>query len=89
MADTQSPKEPVPDSSFKLSKLNFFDLANVKEVEEKNRLRVEKLMRQRRNNRITLGILSFSVLSIYGYTFYSIKQENFLDDFNEPEKIHD
>lgn len=30
--------------------------------------------------------LGFSVLSIYGYSMYAVKQEKFLDDFEEPAK---
>lgn len=34
-----------------------------------------------------LGLaLGFSVLSIYGYSMYAVKQEKFLDDFEEPAK---
>lgn len=91
MADTKLPKvstekkaPAIPDPE-----PNFFDRVHVKEIEAKNRQRVLKLLTSRRRSRITASVLSTLVLSIYGYTIYSMKQETFLDDFNEPEKIHD
>jgi hypothetical protein len=56
----------------------------MKLVEKENLNRVQKLKRLRRNNLITAFGLSASVLGIYGYSIYSVSQETFLDDFNQP-----
>lgn len=62
-------------------------LSFMKLVEQENLKRVKKLEKIRRSNWITGWTLGFCVLSIYGYTILTIKQERFLDDFNEPEKV--
>jgi hypothetical protein len=41
----------------------------------------------RKNARFTGLLLGGVALSIYGYSIYSIKQETFLDDFEEPEIV--
>lgn len=69
-----------------VTKLKPAELLYVKEIERKNLERVLKLQRTRRNNLITGGILGGIVLGIYGYSMYAVKQETFLDDFDEPEK---
>ncbi|CAH0546466.1 unnamed protein product [Brassicogethes aeneus] len=79
---SQSDRMPKID----LSKLNKTELNFIKNIEEKNRVRVEKLKKLRRNNLITAGILGAGILGIYGYSMYAVKQENFLDDFDEPAK---
>lgn len=58
----------------------------MKFTEQQNLERVQKLKRVRQKNVITGCLLGAGVLSIYAYTLLSIKQEVFLDDFNEPEK---
>lgn len=68
-------------------KLTAAQLAFMKLTEQENLKRVKKLEGLRRRNWLTGWTLGFCVLSIYGYTILSIKQEKFLDDFNEPEKI--
>lgn len=69
-----------------LSKLKQSDLDFIKFFEKQNRERVEKLKLVRRNNLITAGILGCGVLSIYFYSMFAVKQETFLDDFDEPIK---
>ncbi|XP_018563539.1 cytochrome c oxidase assembly factor 3, mitochondrial [Anoplophora glabripennis] len=69
-----------------ISKLKQTDVHFIKEVEKKNIDRVQKLMRIRKNNLITASLLGIGVLSIYGYTMYAVRQESFLDDFDEPAK---
>lgn len=56
-------------------------------IEQQNLQRVEKLTKQRRNNKITGFALGGTVLAIYFYSMLSVKQEKFLDDFEEPKKI--
>lgn len=69
------------------SKLKKSDLSLMKVIELKNFERVKKLQRIRRNNIISGWLLGAGVLSIYAYTILSVKQERFLDDFDEPAKI--
>lgn len=60
-------------------------LQQMKFVERQNLLRASRLNRMRTNARYTGLLLGAITLSIYGYSIYSIKQETFLDDFDEPE----
>lgn len=69
-----------------LSKLKPTELEFVKEIERQNLIRVEKLKRVRRNNTITGSLLGVGVIAIYAYSMYAVKQESFLDDFEEPKK---
>lgn len=59
----------------------------MKFVEKQNLERVEKLKRIRRNNIITGSLIGVGVLSIYFYSMFAVKQERFLDDFEEPQKV--
>lgn len=59
----------------------------MKLVEDQNFRRVERLKRLRRNNLITGLTLGAGVLSIYAYSMLAVKQETFLDDFDEPKKL--
>ncbi|XP_050295553.1 cytochrome c oxidase assembly factor 3, mitochondrial [Anthonomus grandis grandis] len=68
-----------------LNKLKASDKEFISRVSKENLDRVAKLKRVRRNNWITFGFLGATVLGIYSYTIYSVKQETFLDDFNIPE----
>lgn len=70
-------------------KLSNAQLAFMKLVEKENRDRVKKFEKARTRNIWTGIALGFTVLSIYGYTILSIKQEKFLDDFEEPKKVID
>lgn len=60
-------------------------LQQIKFVERQNLIRAARLNRMRKNARFTGLLLGGITLSIYGYSIYSIKQETFLDDFEEPE----
>ncbi|XP_050523141.1 cytochrome c oxidase assembly factor 3, mitochondrial [Daktulosphaira vitifoliae] len=60
-------------------------LQQIKFVERQNFVRVNRLNRMRKNARFTGLLLGSIALSIYGYSIYAIKQESFLDDFDEPE----
>lgn len=71
----------------KAPKLDRAQLEFMKLVEKQNLERVAKLQKVRRNNLITAGTLFTSVVGIYAYSILSIKQESFLDDFEEPKKV--
>lgn len=68
-------------------KLTPAQIAFMKLTEEENLKRVRKLEAIRKRNWMTGWTLGFCVLSIYAYTIFTVKQERFLDDFKEPEKI--
>lgn len=69
------------------SKLKQSDIEFIRQIEKQNYERVQKLKRIRRNNVITGCLLGLGVTSIYLYSMWAVKQENFLDDFDEPAKI--
>lgn len=79
------------DSGFKIQepgrKLKPSEVDFMKLIEKENLHRVQKLQSLRRRNNLTGIVLGGSVLSIYLYSMFSIKQEKFLDDFSEPVKI--
>ncbi|TDG43964.1 hypothetical protein AWZ03_009599 [Drosophila navojoa] len=83
-ASEQGPKIKYGETAPKLDKAQ---LQFMKLIEEQNLDRVQKLKRVRRNNLLTAGALGFSVLAIYGYSIFSVQQEKFLDDFEEPKKM--
>ena len=84
LASEQGPKIKYGESAPKLDKAQ---LQFMKLIEEQNLDRVQKLKRIRRNNLLTAGALGVSVLAIYGYSIFSVQQEKFLDDFEEPKKV--
>lgn len=69
------------------SKLRKAELDFIKAIEKENFERVQKLKRIRKTNLITGCLVGAGVLSIYGYTIWAVRQESFLDDFDEPPKI--
>lgn len=66
------------------AQLNFMKL-----MEAENLERVTKLQRTCRRNTWTGWGLTGIVFGIYAYSIYAVKQERFLDDFDEPEKVID
>lgn len=69
-----------------LNKLSGSDREFIQRMNRENQERVAKLKKIRRNNLITGGILGALVIGIYSYTILAVKQETFLDDFEEPAK---
>lgn len=63
------------------------ELDYMKLIEQKNLERVQKLQQINRRNRITGLAIGAGVLSIYAYSILAVKQETFLDDFDEPAKV--
>jgi hypothetical protein len=57
----------------------------IEKLNARNNERFLKEKRLQKHYRITGSILMFIALSIYGYTMFAIRQEKFLDDFDEPE----
>lgn len=81
MSEPNIPKVKHLDRQLKQSEIDFMKL-----IEEQNLQRVLKLKKTRKNNILTGVALGISVLGIYGYSMYAVKQEKFLDDFEEPAK---
>ncbi|XP_045106640.1 cytochrome c oxidase assembly factor 3, mitochondrial-like isoform X2 [Portunus trituberculatus] len=73
----QMPRLNLQRDSPQLSKAQ---LDYMKLIEGQNAERVRKLALQRRNNVIVGSLIGLGVLSIYGYSIYSVKQEKFLDE---------
>lgn len=61
------------------AQLNYMKL-----MEKENMERVRKLKRIRHRNILTGLLLTGGVFSIYAYSMFAVKQENFLDDLDEP-----
>lgn len=72
---------------FDKAKVGKLQLELMQVIEQQNRERAAKLLTIRRKNRITGAILGATVLGIYAYSMFAVKQETFLDDFEEPAKI--
>lgn len=62
------------------------ELEFIKVIERQNQERVAKLKKLRKNNLLTAGLLGAGVIAIYGYSMFAVRQESFLDDFDEPLK---
>jgi len=81
------------DKSEVMQKVDFTQLNIAKKyaeiVEKQNLERAAKLKKIRTRNIWVGGLLGAAVLSIYSYSILAVKQETFLDDFEEParEKI--
>lgn len=85
MSSTGATTTKVPASAER--KLKQTELDFMKVIERQNLLRVSKLKALRKRNILTgLGV-GATVLSIYLYSMLAVKQEKFLDDFNEPQKV--
>lgn len=80
--DTTEIKNPLAGRKFKQSELDF-----MKFIERQNLERVTKLKALRKKNVWTGLAIGGTVISIYLYSMLAIKQEKFLDDFNEPQKV--
>lgn len=74
--------------SDQMPKVNFSQLKTAREyariVEKQNLERAEKLKKLRSRNLRVAGVLAAGVLGIYSYSILAVKQETFLDDFDEP-----
>ncbi|XP_015587942.1 cytochrome c oxidase assembly factor 3, mitochondrial [Cephus cinctus] len=68
-------------------KISSTDAVFMKLIEEQNLERVQKLKKVRRKNLMLGSFLGLTAIGIYAYSMISIKQEKFLDDFDEPEKV--
>lgn len=82
----QNQNMPKVDLLKDAEKLKFTDVVYMKRLEEQNLQRAKRVQGYRKSNNRLAFALSLGVIGIYTYTIYSVKQEKFLDDFEEPEK---
>lgn len=71
------------------TRLKYSDLIYMKQAEE---IAVQKALKYRNTRRrcnIAAVSLACLVVGIYTYTIHAVKQETFLDNLDEPEKIID
>ena len=80
-SETPKIKYADPTRKLKQSEIDFMKL-----IEKQNLERVQKLKKLRRNNKITAFTVGAGVIGIYLYSMLAVKQEKFLDDFEEPLK---
>lgn len=69
--------------------LSATQLKFMKLIESQNLERIAKLERIRKRNTLTGWGLAAVVVGIYTFSMFAVKQERFLDDFDEPEKVID
>jgi len=55
----------------------------MQEVDLMNKTRLERLARQRKGAKWTAGFVTASILGIYAYSMYAVRQETFLDVLDE------
>lgn len=76
------------DKSDVMPRVDFAELNTARKyakiVEQQNLERAIKLKKLRSRNLIIGGLLGSAVLGIYSYSILAVKQETFLDDFEEP-----
>jgi hypothetical protein len=57
----------------------------MRKVERENVERVQKLRNMRKANLRVGGLIGASVLGLYFYTMYAVRNENIFDDFETPQ----
>lgn len=77
-------EDVMPKVNFGKDKPTEAELQFIRLIEQKNKERVEKLRKLRVRNVWTAGVLGGAVFGIYAYSMLAVRQESFLDDFNEP-----
>lgn len=85
MGDSNFKPKIAPGSKDRVLKQAELDYMKI--IEQKNRERVIKLQQIGKRNRITGLSIGAGVVGIYLYSIFAVKQETFLDDFEEPAKI--
>nr|XP_034194228.1 cytochrome c oxidase assembly factor 3, mitochondrial [Osmia lignaria] len=68
-------------------RLKYSDLMYMKQAEEVALYRALKYKQTRKRCIVTGISLACCVVGIYLYTIHTVRQETFLDDLNEPEKV--
>jgi len=83
---TMGENEQMPKVDLMKDKANISRITvdYMKILEKENLRRVETLQKLRQRNVRTGFLFGAGVLGIYLYTIFSVRQEKFLDDFDEP-----
>lgn len=76
---------PKVDLNTDANKLKRTDLIFMKRAEQINLARAQTLAVNKKNNRLWGLALGLFTVGLYAYTFTAVKQETFLDNFDEPE----
>ncbi|XP_026733344.1 cytochrome c oxidase assembly factor 3, mitochondrial [Trichoplusia ni] len=87
MGDSSTSFKPKISGTAQDPVLKQAEISYMKLIEEKNRERVLRLQQIAKRNRITGCAIGAGVVSVYLYSIFAVKQETFLDDFNEPVKV--
>lgn len=87
MGDSYKPNISGSGTDGKDPVLNKAALDFMKIIDKQNRERVRKLQDTSRRNRMVGLSIGAGVVGIYLYSIFAVKQETFLDDFNEPPKV--
>ena len=69
------------------AQLGKIQMSMIRKAEGATVDRVTKYKKYRRTDIIVASICATFALTIYAYTMFAIKQENFLDDFEVPNPI--
>uniref|UniRef100_A0A023FMJ9 Cytochrome c oxidase assembly factor 3 n=1 Tax=Amblyomma cajennense TaxID=34607 RepID=A0A023FMJ9_AMBCJ len=77
--DNVMPKIDIQKELTGSAQLNYMKI-----VERENMERVRRLKRIRQRNLLTGFLLAGGVCGIFAYSILAVKQESFLDDFEEP-----
>jgi len=86
-SDDRVMQQVDPDDPRLQAELGKIQLSMMRKAEGVTRDRVAKYKRYRKTDIIVASICAGFALSIYAYTMFAIKQENFLDDFEVPNPI--
>lgn len=87
MGDSDSTFKPKINSTAQDPVLKQAEISYMRLIEQKNRERVQRLQQISKKNRITGLAIGTGVFSVYLYSIFAVKQETFLDDFEEPVKV--
>ncbi|KAI0990359.1 hypothetical protein GJ496_000108 [Pomphorhynchus laevis] len=76
----------MSDQKFDPNDLSAANRIRMKATEEANLRRVSFVLKKRRRARGYLALICGIALGTYGYTMYRVRQEDFLDTLDEPDK---
>ena len=89
MSKTIPETDRMPKVDFEKEKVHDYIKDQVKTVERENLQRLFLWRYRLLGGRKGVSLLTSLVLGIYSYTIYAVGQENFLDNFDEPEMDDD
>jgi len=89
MAKAPTMEQVEVDETHVKEKLGDIQMAFVRKAEFRNADRAQKHRHFRKKDTISGLICLAIVVSIYSYTIIAVKQEDFLDDFEDPDPLAD